>query len=86
MIPVGGTLRRPPPATRYMIQLGELETVGNLWLDYAVSWVGFIDIHTLPCDTAACIESWNKQQDALFFPARITAWDMGVLWEKNTNV
>ena len=57
MIPTGGTLRRPPPVTGYVIQLGELETLGNIWLDYAVSWVGFIDIHALPCDAAGCVES-----------------------------
>lgn len=60
MIPIGGTLRRSPPETGYVRQLGELETLGNIWLDYAVSWVGFIDIHPLPCDVAACVESWNK--------------------------
>lgn len=57
MIPIGSTLRRSPPETGYVRQLGELETLGNIWLDYAVSWVGFIDIHALPCDVAACVES-----------------------------
>jgi len=47
---------------------------------------GIYDIHALPCDAAACVESWNKQQDALFFPARISTWDVDFLWEMNINV
>lgn len=53
-----------------MIQLGILETLSNIWLDYAVLWVWFTDIHALACDVVACVESWNKQQGALFFPDR----------------
>lgn len=42
---------------------------------------GFINVHALPCDAAACAESWNKQQDTWFFPARIHAQDAGFLWQ-----
>lgn len=49
-------------------------------------WVGFINTCTLSYDTAACVESWKKWQDALFFSATIGAWDVGFRWEMNIYV
>lgn len=79
-------MRRTPPVRGYVIQRGELELPGNIWLDCVVLWVEFISIHALPCDAAACVESWSKQQDVLFLLARISAQDVGFLLELDINV
>lgn len=70
MIPIGVIFRWPHPVTAQVIQLGKLDTLGNIWLDYTVLWVRSTDIHALACDATACVESWSKQQGALFFPDR----------------
>lgn len=80
-VPAGGTLRSPSPVIRYVIQLGELERLQNIWLDYAV---GKIYQHALSWDAASCVESQNKQQGAWFFPARYQCLGLGfAIWNEH---
>lgn len=56
-----------------------------MWLDYAVLWEGFTDIHALACNAAA----WGKLEqssECFILPTQISAGDVGFLQEMNTKV